>query len=108
MKRFSEDWSQVKHRFAPDTPPQSQLVAFSDPNDILSWLVKSDDPTVQLTNVYLPNNEFAIPGPFSGPLTHLPDYFTNNSGQDLLVWGMNNGTGVPLSGLRPVTAIPKE
>jgi hypothetical protein len=47
MKRFSEDWSQVKHRSRPDTPPQSQLVAFSDPNDILSWLVKSDDPTVQ-------------------------------------------------------------
>ncbi len=62
----------------------------------------------KLTNVYLPNNEFAIPGLFSDPVNAHTGYFTNNSGLDLLVWGMNNGTGVPLPGLRPVTAIPKE
>jgi len=95
MKRFSEDWSQVKHRARPNTPVQSQIVAFSDPNDILSWLAKSDDPKIQLTNVYLPNNEFAIPGLFSDPVNAHTGYFTNNAVLDLLVCGMNNGAVSP-------------
>jgi hypothetical protein len=105
MGRFSRAWSAIKLRprtpasldvVAPASPsyPARQLVAFSDPNDILSWLVQGrnvEDPSVHLTNVYLSNNEFSIPGLFSDPVTAHSGYFANNAVRDLIVCGMNKG-----------------
>ena len=95
MKKFSEDWAQVRLQTRPGAPPTSQIVAFSDPNDVLSRLAKSDDPTVQPTNVYMPNNEFTLPGLFSDPVGAHTGYFNNNSVLNLLVCRMSNGAVSP-------------
>ena len=73
-----------------------------DPNDILSWLVKPNNlalpeeqwNTIKLSNVYMPNNEFSIPGVFSNPVTAHTGYFNNMTVLELLVCGMSNGSVV--------------
>jgi hypothetical protein len=76
----------------------SQVVAFSDPNDILSYLLTSDalglqgdDKDVFLTNVYVHNGEFQIPLLFSDPNVAHTGYFTNSKVLDLLICGMDHG-----------------
>jgi hypothetical protein len=79
--------------------PEEQVVAFSDPNDILTWLVQrnnlqlphSDWGSAQLTNVYLSNDEFSIPFLFSEPATAHGGYFDNPTVMELLVCGMKKG-----------------
>jgi hypothetical protein len=73
-----------------------QVVAFSDPNDILSYLVSPDaldtGPSyAYLTNVYRGNGEFSIPLLFSDPEKAHTGYFENRVVLDLLVCGMKNG-----------------
>jgi hypothetical protein len=76
-----------------------QIVAFSDPNDILSWLVnranvqtpRSNTGAVTLTNVYMANDEFEIPGVFSEPAEAHDGYMKNPTVLDLLACGMNAG-----------------
>ena len=76
-----------------------QIVAFSDPNDILSWRLKRYDlklppsewSSVKLTNVYLSNGEFSVPLIFSDPTTAHTGYFDNQTVMDMLVCGAANG-----------------
>ena len=71
-------------------------MAFSDPNDILSWrldrknlnLPNSDWGEIAVTNVYLSNSEFSVPGLFSDPVNAHPGYFVNPTVLDMLVCGM--------------------
>jgi hypothetical protein len=78
---------------------EEQVVAFSDPNDILTWLVKrknlklprSDWGSAQLTNVYLSNDEFSIPLLFSEPSTAHGGYLDNPTVLEMLVCGMDKG-----------------
>jgi hypothetical protein len=94
-------------------PPKSQVVAFSDPNDILSWrlepknleLPRSQRGQVAVTDVYLSNNEFSVPSLFSDPVNAHTGYFVNPTVMDMLICGMQNGSaqtcvatgGAPLS-----------
>jgi hypothetical protein len=109
-QRFERDWVQIRPRFAPlhlserggTTEINRQIVAFSDPNDILSWLVKPNNlelpaeewSKVKLTNVFMSNNEFSIPGVFSDPVTAHTGYFDNRTVLEFLVCGMANGSVV--------------
>jgi hypothetical protein len=72
-----------------------QIVAFSDPNDMLSYLVSPEDlgpaQHVRFTNVYMANGEFQIPGVYSDPLTAHVGYFENPRVLDLFVCGMKDG-----------------
>jgi hypothetical protein len=76
-----------------------QVIAFSDPNDILSYLVRpgalglppSQDPALFLSNVYMGNGELSIPGLVSNPVGAHLGYFTNRRVIDLLVCGMDHG-----------------
>jgi hypothetical protein len=78
---------------------ERQVIAFSDPNDILSYLVRpgalglppAQDPALYLSNVYMGNGEFSIPGLISNPVGAHLGYFTNRRVIDLLVCGMNHG-----------------
>ena len=80
-------------------PAGKQVVAFNDPNDILSWEVdkknlgfpRPDWPQVKLTNVYLPNGEFSVSPLFSDPITAHNGYLDNQTVMELLVCGMSNG-----------------
>jgi hypothetical protein len=74
-------------------------VAFSDPNDILSWRLKpcnlelphSEWGSVEETNVYLSNDEFSIPLLFSTPTDAHGGYFVNPTVMGMLVCGVKNG-----------------
>jgi len=107
-EHFARRWAAIKLR-SPVRPPQAeaagtphttrQIVAFSDPNDILSWRLKRYDlklppsewKSVKLTNVYLSNAEFSVPLLFSDPTTAHFGYFDNQSVIDMLVCGTDNG-----------------
>jgi hypothetical protein len=109
-KRFVECWKprQLSPAALPQpadrTPPPEalegkQVVAFSDPNDILTWEVDKKNlgfprpewPHVKLTNVYLQNGEFSIPGLFSEPTTAHNGYLNNQTVLELIVCGMSKG-----------------
>jgi len=91
--RFAECWEIAK------PSAEEQVVAFSDPNDILTWLVqrnnlklpRPDWGSAQLTNVYLSNDEFSIPFLFSEPSTAHNGYLDNPTVMEMLVCGMKNG-----------------
>ena len=76
-----------------------QIVAFSDPNDVLSWRLKpynlklprSEWGSVKLTNVYLSNGEFSVPLLISDPTTAHTGYFDNQVVMDMLVCGVDKG-----------------
>jgi hypothetical protein len=106
------DWSYFKPkahlRLRAGGPPapvdqNQQIVAFSDPNDILSWLVnranvetpRSNSGDVTLTNVYMANDEFEIPGVFSDPTEAHEGYMKNPTVLDLLACGMSAGVVAP-------------
>ncbi len=85
---------------AGETPAYTrQIVAFSDPNDILSWRLKpynlelppSEWGSVQETNVYMSNDEFSVPGVFSTPTEAHGGYFVNPTVMDMLICGVENG-----------------
>ena len=83
----------------------SQVVAFSDPNDILSWRVelkdlklpKPDWGQVAVTNVYMSNGEFSAPGLFSEPTNAHTGYFVNPTVMDMLICGINNNSPCAVS-----------
>jgi hypothetical protein len=110
-QRFAQCWTGAALKVRPaSTPagteetlskkPTRQIVAFSDPNDILSWRLKPDNlklprpvwSSVELTNVYMSNNEFGIPLLFSDPATAHTGYFVNPTVMDMVVCGMNKGS----------------
>jgi hypothetical protein len=105
-QRFAKCWTAVEPKSAPliqangvEEPPTKQVVAFSDPNDILSWRLRPEDlkvprpdrRSVKLTNVYLSNGEFSIPSLFSDPITAHTGYFDNPTVMELLLCGASNG-----------------
>lgn len=106
-RRFAKCWTPPELKSAAllqsndDQQPSAgkQVVAFNDPNDILSWEVdkknlgfpRPDWPQVKLTNVYLPNGEFSVPPLFSDPITAHNGYLDNRTVMELLVCGMSNG-----------------
>ena len=83
----------------------SHVVAFSDPNDILSWRVerkdlklpKPDWGEVAVTNVYMSNSEFSAPGLFSDPTNAHTGYFVNPAVMDMLTCGINNNSPCAVS-----------
>jgi hypothetical protein len=83
----------------------SHVVAFSDPNDILSWRVepknlnlpRSDRGQVAVTNVYMSNGEFSVPGLFSDPTNAHIGYFVNPTVMDMLICGINNNSPCAVS-----------
>jgi hypothetical protein len=105
---FAQCWIQARRARAlheakssdsDETKPVSQVVAFSDPNDILSWRLeprnlKLPKPVwgeVVVTNVYMSNNEFSIPGVISDPVNAHTGYFVNPAVMDMLICGMKDG-----------------
>jgi hypothetical protein len=111
-QHFAQTWSTIKLK-SPAPPSESdadetpggnrQIVAFSDPNDILSWRLKpynlelppSEWPSVRLTNVYLSNGEFSVPLLFSDPTNAHGGYFVNPTVMDMLVCGVTKGAPRP-------------
>lgn len=105
LDRFSSEWASIKR--SPYRAPfvgrsaSLQIVAFSDPNDILSYLVRHDDLGLPsddadsgnryFTNVYMPNEEIEVPFLFSDPFGAHTGYLTNKAVIDLLVCGMTGG-----------------
>lgn len=109
---FAQCWIQARRARAlyeakssgsDETKPVSQVVAFSDPNDILSWRLeprnlKLPKPVwgeVAVTNVYMSNNEFSIPGVISDPVNAHTGYFVNPTVIDMLICGMDKGSVKP-------------
>jgi hypothetical protein len=104
LHMVANEWSELKLR-APvrmeaqiqnAEPENRQIIAFSDPNDILSWLVQTQnlnfpEDKVFLANVYMANNEFTIPPLFSNPTGAHTGYFDNRGVLELMVCGMQNG-----------------
>ena len=104
--RFAKCWTRAKFKsqmlLKANSDQQAaqaeQVVAFNDPNDILSWRVDqknlgfppSEWPSVKLTNVYLSNDEFSIPSLFSEPTTAHNGYLDNQTVMEMLVCGMTN------------------
>jgi hypothetical protein len=105
--RFAKCWTAVPPKPRPlaeasgveAPPPEKQIVAFTDPNDILSWRLRpkdlevprSDRRSVKLTNVYMSNGEVSIPGLISDPVKAHTGYFDNPRVMNLLLCGASNG-----------------
>lgn len=106
-KQFAKCWFLARARTSEARPSEaaltSQVVAFSDPNDILSWrlepknlkLPKPEWGEVAVTNVFMSNREFSVPGLFSDPTNAHTGYFVNPTVMDMLICGMNNGVAAP-------------
>jgi hypothetical protein len=105
LDKFSCDWAAAHGLPAAATTSGNnhlQIVAFSDPNDILSYLVSRADiglpPDASepqrrfYTNVYLYNREFDIPFFFADPYGAHLGYLNNPQVLDLFVCGMTNGS----------------
>ena len=82
-----------------EEPATRQIVAFTDPNDILSWRLRPQDlkfprpdrRSVKLTNIYLSNGEFSVPLFISDPTKAHTGYFDNQTVMNLLLCGASNG-----------------
>ena len=103
---FAKCWAAARARSAARegrTAPVSQVVAFSDPNDILSWRLeprnlqfpRADWGKVAVTNVFMSNGEFSAPGLFSDPVNAHVGYFVNPTVMDMLICGMKDGAVRP-------------
>ncbi|RFB76620.1 hypothetical protein [Methylovirgula sp. 4M-Z18] len=104
-RRFLTEWGKIQRKrnaavmhgignAGDNTPGVAQLVAFTDPDDVLSWRVEQSDigpDKVNLTNVYMPNGEFSIPGLVSDPVKAHTGYSDNPTVLDLMLCGMDNG-----------------
>ena len=104
--RFAKCWTATPPKPRPrieangvaTPPPEKQIVAFSDPNDILSWRLRQKDlkvprpdrRSVRLTNVYMSNGEFSVPGLISDPVKAHTGYFDNPTVMNLLLCGASN------------------
>jgi hypothetical protein len=104
--RFAKCWTATPPKPRPlvdangveEAPAEKQIVAFSDPNDILSWRLRQKDlevprqdrRSVKLTNVYMSNGEFSIPGLISDPVKAHTGYFDNPTVMNLLLCGASN------------------
>jgi hypothetical protein len=105
--RFARCWTATPPKPRPlvdangveEAPAEKQIVAFSDPNDILSWRLRQKDldvprterRSVKLTNVYMSNGELSIPGLISDPVKAHTGYFDNQTVMNLLLCGASNG-----------------
>jgi hypothetical protein len=105
--RFAKCWTATPPKPRPlveangveKAPPEKQIVAFSDPNDILSWRLRQKDlgvprpdrRSVKLTNVYMSNGEFSIPLLISDPTKAHTGYFDNQTVMNLLLCGASYG-----------------
>ena len=102
-KQFAKCWLMAREARArsagkPSPTTISHVVAFSDPNDILSWRVERKNlrlprpewGEVAVTNVYMSNGEFSVPGLFSDPTNAHTGYFVNPTVMDMLICGINN------------------
>jgi hypothetical protein len=105
--RFAKCWTATPPKPSPlfeangfEAPPAAkQIVAFTDPNDILSWRLRRKDlgvprpdrRSVELTNVYMSNGEASVPGLISDPVKAHTGYFDNPTVMNLLLCGANNG-----------------
>src|SRR5882757_2754674 len=58
-------------------PGWVQVVAFTDPDDILSFPVSNQSYPFKIANVYLSNNHWKIPGVGTNPLTAHVNYDKN-------------------------------
>jgi hypothetical protein len=106
-KQFAKCWLIARARARSEAKlsemAASQVVAFSDPNDILSWrleprnlkLPRPDWGEVAVTNVYMSNSEFSIPWLFSDPVNAHTGYFANPTVMDMLICGMADGAIAP-------------
>jgi hypothetical protein len=91
-------------------PAAKQIVAFTDPNDLLSWRLRRKDlgvprpdrRSVELTNVYMSNGEASVPGLISDPVKAHTGYFDNPTVMTLLLCGANNGAASQC----PPTVVP--
>jgi hypothetical protein len=103
---FAKCWAEARAMAARRegrSAPVSQVVAFSDPNDILSWRLQprnlqfphADWGKVTVTNVFMSNNEFSIPGAISDPVNAHTGYFVNPTVIDMLICGVENGAPRP-------------
>ena len=71
-----------------------EIVALSDPNDLLSFYVSQADiadTQVQIHNVILPNSEWNWLGIFANPVTAHDGYLTNNTAMRIVACGMSGG-----------------
>jgi hypothetical protein len=71
-----------------------EIVALSDPNDLLSFYVSQADiadTQVNIHNVILPNSEWNWLGLFANPVTAHDGYLTNNTAMRILACGMSRG-----------------
>jgi hypothetical protein len=105
--RFAKCWIAVPPKPRPlfeangvaAPPAEKQIVAFTDPNDILSWRLRPEDlhvprpdrRSVKLTNVYMSNGEVSVPGLISDPVKAHTGYFDNPTVMNLLLCGASNG-----------------
>ena len=103
---FARCWAAARARSAAPggrAAAISHLAAFSDPNDILSWRVErrnlqfpqADWGKVAVTNVFMSNSEFSLPGLISDPVNAHLGYFVNPTVMDILICGMDNGAARP-------------
>ena len=116
--RFAKCWTAIPPKPRPlfeangvALPPAAkQIVAFTDPNDILSWRLRRKDlgvprpdrRSVELTNVYMSNGEASVPGLVSDPVKAHTGYFDNPTVMTLLLCGANNGAASQC----PPTVVP--
>jgi hypothetical protein len=109
--RFADCWTATPPKPQPlfeangdkAPPAEKQIVAFTDPNDILSWRLRrrdlgvprSDRRSVELTNVYMSNGELSVPGLGSDPVKAHTGYFDNPTVMNLLLCGASKGAVDP-------------
>jgi hypothetical protein len=104
VRRFGATWEAIHHTRPrrPSEPSSRQLLAISDPNDILSWEVTKEEfdvPRFTVANIYL-----GTAGQFLG-LPHLPiwglaaspvaahtNYLRDDDVMDIIVCGMTGST----------------
>jgi hypothetical protein len=71
-----------------------EIVALSDPNDLLSFYVSQDDiadTDVKIHNVILSNSEWNWLGIFANPVTAHDGYLANNTAMQIVACGMSGG-----------------
>jgi hypothetical protein len=71
-----------------------EIVALSDPNDLLSFYVSQDDIAdmdVKIHNVILSNSEWNWLGIFANPVTAHDGYLANNTAMRVVACGMSGG-----------------
>jgi hypothetical protein len=97
LSRFSGHWRRQRQQ-ANRTELPLRIVAVSDPNDVLSYVVSPRDsggPAVPLYNVFLANAEINWFDLFANPFTAHTGYLANDDAMDVIVCGMKDGAISP-------------